>query len=72
MLEATDAPLWFKPNAGLPELEGGETVYRETPEEMAEKLAGLIEAGAAIVGGCCGTTPTHIERFAERVRALTS
>lgn len=72
MRGATDAPLWFKPNAGLPELEGGETVYRETPEAMAGKLAGLIEAGAAIVGGCCGTTPTHIERFAERVRALTS
>jgi len=56
----TDKPLWFKPNAGLPELVKGETVYRETPEEFAAKAPLLIAAGANIVGGCCGTTPDHI------------
>ena len=60
MRGATDRPLWMKPNAGLPELVDGETVFRQTPEEMAAHLPELIEAGANIVGGCCGTTPDHI------------
>lgn len=63
MKQATGLPLWFKPNAGLPELVGGKTVYRETPDEMASRIPGLVEAGADIVGGCCGTTPDHIRRF---------
>lgn len=60
MRSATLLPLWCKPNAGLPELVDGETVYRETPEMMASKLKALVQAGANIVGGCCGTTPSHI------------
>jgi 5-methyltetrahydrofolate--homocysteine methyltransferase len=60
MRSATTLPLWCKPNAGLPELVHGKTVYRETPEMMASKLKALVEAGAKIVGGCCGTTPSHI------------
>jgi len=66
---ATKLPLWIKPNAGLPELVGGKTIFRETPDEMAGHLRQLIEAGASIVGGCCGTTPDHIRAFvAERAR----
>jgi 5-methyltetrahydrofolate--homocysteine methyltransferase len=61
---ATALPLWCKPNAGLPELAEGKTVYRETPEMMAAQIARLIDAGANIVGGCCGTTPVHIRLFA--------
>ena len=57
---ATGKPLWIKSNAGLPELLAGETVFRETPEEMARHFAELVEAGADVVGGCCGTTPEHI------------
>jgi 5-methyltetrahydrofolate--homocysteine methyltransferase len=57
---ATSLPIWCKPNAGLPELVDGKTVYRETPEMMASKLKALVQAGASIVGGCCGTTPSHI------------
>ena len=53
-------PLIFQPNAGLPRSAGGRTVYDETPEFMADKSRHLIEAGAAILGGCCGTTPDHI------------
>jgi 5-methyltetrahydrofolate--homocysteine methyltransferase len=60
MRRATSLPIWCKPNAGLPELIDGNTVYRETPEQMASKLKALVEAGATIVGGCCGTTPVHI------------
>ena len=60
MRPATTLPLWFKPNAGLPELINGQTVYRESPEDMASKVPALIEAGASIVGGCCGSTPAHI------------
>jgi 5-methyltetrahydrofolate--homocysteine methyltransferase len=60
MRPATGLPIWCKPNAGLPELVDGNTVYRETPEQMSSKLAALVEAGATMVGGCCGSTPTHI------------
>lgn len=57
---ATDKPIWAKPNAGLPELVAGRTVYRQTPEQMAGQLPALVEAGARIVGGCCGSGPDHI------------
>jgi 5-methyltetrahydrofolate--homocysteine methyltransferase len=63
MHAATDRPLWAKPNAGLPELVEGRTVFREAPEDMVSRLANLVEAGAHHVGGCCGTTPEHIALF---------
>jgi len=65
MRPATGLPLWIKPNAGLPELINGVTVYRETPDEMASHIPELIETGATIIGGCCGTTPDHIRKFRE-------
>ena len=58
---ATPLPVWIKPNAGLPELENGEVVYRTTPSEFAANVSKLLEAGARFVGGCCGTTPEFIE-----------
>jgi 5-methyltetrahydrofolate--homocysteine methyltransferase len=57
---ACDLPIMVQPNAGLPVLEGLRTVYKQTPEQMVEGVAELLEAGAGIVGGCCGTTPEHI------------
>jgi 5-methyltetrahydrofolate--homocysteine methyltransferase len=63
--KATRRPLWVKPNAGLPQLVDGKTVFRETPEAMAAKVEALLEAGANVIGGCCGTTPEHIRRIAE-------
>lgn len=57
-------PILAKPNAGLPQLEGGATVYKTGPEEFAAAGRQLIEAGAAIIGGCCGTTPAHIKALA--------
>ena len=53
-------PLIAKPNAGVPRLEGDKTVFDLGPEAFAGAASALIEAGAAIVGGCCGTTPEHI------------
>jgi len=70
MRPATDAPLWLKPNAGLPQLVGGKTVFKETPDDMAARIPALVEAGARIVGGCCGTGPDHIRRFAEELRTI--
>jgi len=64
MREGTSLPLWCKPNAGLPELVDGRTVYRQSPEEMVCQLPLLVEAGACVVGGCCGTGPEHIRLIA--------
>lgn len=70
MAEYSTVPLIAKPNAGLPELEGKKTVYRMTPEEFAEAGVTLVKAGAAIVGGCCGTTKEHIRALADAVREM--
>lgn len=60
----TRRPLWIKPNAGLPELVEGKTVFRQTPEVMASHVRALLEAGANVLGGCCGTTPAHLRALA--------
>jgi 5-methyltetrahydrofolate--homocysteine methyltransferase len=57
---ATDRPIWIKPNAGLPELVDGQPQYRQTPEQFASSVPALVEAGAAFLGGCCGTSPDFI------------
>ena len=56
-------PIMAQPNAGQPVLENFKVIYRETPEEMVRGLPELLDAGAAIVGGCCGSTPEHIRAF---------
>jgi 5-methyltetrahydrofolate--homocysteine methyltransferase len=56
-------PTMAQPNAGLPVLERMKVVYRQTPEEMAAELPVLLAAGAAVVGGCCGSGPDHIRLF---------
>jgi len=61
---ATDCPIWLKPNAGPPELIDSRAVYRTTAEEFARAAAPLCEAGAAFIGGCCGTTPEFIRALA--------
>lgn len=60
-------PLIAKPNAGLPDENG---TYALSPQAFANATHGLLHAGARIVGGCCGTTPAHIEAMAEAVRAF--
>ena len=69
MAEYATIPILAKPNAGMPELIDGETVYRTTPEEFAAAGKKLFAAGATILGGCCGTTPEHIRALAETVSA---
>jgi 5-methyltetrahydrofolate--homocysteine methyltransferase len=64
-----DAPLIVQSNAGLPALVGGTERYPETPEAMAALVPQLIEAGANIIGGCCGTTPEHIRAIRKAVDA---
>jgi methionine synthase I (cobalamin-dependent) len=65
--EATDRPIWIKPNAGLPEMIEGKTEYLQTPDEFASYVPKLVEAGASLIGGCCGTTPEFIRAVAERL-----
>ncbi len=67
MRAVTDAPLMLQPNAGQPRLEGDVIVYPRDPASLAPALVELA-AHAAIVGGCCGTTPAHIAAFAARRR----
>lgn len=64
----TDKPLIAEPNAGLPKLIDGNTIYDESPEHMASFIPDLIKAGANIVGGCCGTTPKHLAAIAKAIR----
>jgi 5-methyltetrahydrofolate--homocysteine methyltransferase len=57
----TAQPLWMKANAGLPEFEQGQVVYRTSAEAFGEHGPALIAAGANFVGGCCGTNPAYIK-----------
>jgi len=66
----TELPILIQSNAGSPELINGETVFRQTPEYMAERVGELVAAGADIVGGCCGTTPDHIVAIKKAVDSL--
>ncbi|MBQ8279150.1 MAG: homocysteine S-methyltransferase family protein [Roseburia sp.] len=70
MAEYATIPVFAKPNAGLPRLENGQTVFDTTPEEFAACGKKLVEAGANFVGGCCGTTPAHIKALAEAVAGM--
>ena len=70
MAEYATIPILAKPNAGLPELENGVTVYKTGPEEFASCGKKLVEAGASIIGGCCGTTPEHIRALKEAVKDM--
>ena len=67
--DATDAPLLVHCNAGIPAVQRGEIVYPESPEFMARGFRMLVEdVGVNIVGGCCGTGPTHIRALVEAMR----
>ena len=56
-------PIVINPNAGLPSVVNGKTVFNVEPEEFAQKVKLLVENGASAVGGCCGTTPAHIKEL---------
>ena len=61
-------PLLVHANAGKPIYENGVTIFPETPEMMGAKVNELINCGANIIGGCCGTTPEHIKALAREIR----
>ncbi len=64
---AIATPLAVMPNAGYPSVVHGRSVYLSSPDYLREYAAAFVEAGAAIVGGCCGTTPEHIRAMAREV-----
>jgi len=66
----TDIPISVQPNAGLPQNISGRNIYMTSPEYMAEYAKRFIQTGANIVGGCCGTNPTHIKAMRKAVQAL--
>lgn len=68
----SDIPLWIKPNAGLPRMDGDVARYDMTPERMADYATRFITLGAQIVGGCCGTSPEHLAAIARAVRSATT
>ncbi|MCR4789726.1 MAG: homocysteine S-methyltransferase family protein [Treponemataceae bacterium] len=66
ILAVTKTPVMIKPNAGLPRSENGKTVYDVSPDKFAQIVSGFVKDGAAIVGGCCGTTAEHIRLLVEK------
>lgn len=70
ILKVSSVPVMVQPNAGLPEVHNGETVYNVSPEEFAAFGRRFAEKGAAIIGGCCGTNNEYIKKLAESLRGI--
>jgi len=68
--QLTSRPLIAQPNAGLPELKNGRAVYSALPRNMAEVAVKLVEAGASIVGSCCGSNPDHTKAISDAISGL--
>lgn len=71
MLECASVPVLIKPNAGLPEVISGKTVYNVSEEEFSEEILALVNAGVRIVGGCCGTRPSYIEALSNKIKGIS-
>lgn len=71
MRAVTELPLSAQPNAGLPRDVQGRQFYMGSPEYMATFAKRFVQAGAKFVGGCCGTTPTHIKLIADAIRSIS-
>ena len=61
--------VFAEPNAGKPELLDGKAVYKVTPDEFADAAQKIYAAGITIIGGCCGTSPAHIEAVSKKLRS---
>ncbi len=70
-LRVASVPVLFKPNAGLPTVKDGATVYDVSPDGFAETVASLVSRGVRAVGGCCGTTPAYTAALSAAVRDIT-
>ena len=66
--EYANIPVIAKPNAGLPEIENDQTVYKMTPKDFADACVPLVDAGVRIIGGCCGTTKEHIKALHNKLK----
>lgn len=71
MKEVAHVPIMAKPNAGIPYVENGQTVFPMEAEEFAKEMAKIVVEGAGIVGGCCGTTADHIRHMAKLMQKMT-
>ncbi|MFQ5888537.1 MAG: bifunctional homocysteine S-methyltransferase/methylenetetrahydrofolate reductase [Gemmatimonadota bacterium] len=71
MSEVTDLPISAIPNAGLPQDVQGRKIYVASPEYMASYARKLVQVGARLIGGCCGTGPEHIAEIANQIRAVS-
>ena len=69
-LRHASVPVLLKPNAGLPVVVEGETVYNVAPDEFAREVAALVHDGVRVVGGCCGTTPAYIAALTAEIGAM--
>jgi 5-methyltetrahydrofolate--homocysteine methyltransferase len=72
MKRYTDKPILAQSNAGIPVWIDGLSVYTETPEFIAEKASELISIGAAVIGGCCGTSPDHIKNIRKILQDISA
>lgn len=70
LMTYSSLPIIVKPNAGLPKQKDGETYYDVSPEEFASVMKHVVDLGAVVIGGCCGTTPAHIRCMADDCRNL--
>ncbi len=71
MARHTNLPLYAKPNAGVPKVIDGRTVFDMKKDAFAEGMGRLVEAGATLVGGCCGTSPDYIATLSQTLRGLS-
>ena len=69
-LRLSSIPVLLKPNAGLPTVVEGETVYNVSPAEFARDVAALVHDGVRVAGGCCGTTPDYIKALTDEIKAM--
>lgn len=70
LLQKASVPVLLKPNAGLPKMVDGKTVFDVTTDEFADDIAELVKLGVRVIGGCCGTTPEYIEKLCNKTRGI--
>ena len=70
LAENCSCPISIQPNAGMPHLVDGKTVFPMTPEDFGKRAPELVKAGATFIGGCCGTTPAHIKAIKEALKGV--
>ena len=70
IMKYSSVPVIVKPNAGLPKQKDGETYYDVSPEEFASVMCHVVDLGAVVIGGCCGTTPAHIAEMVKQCKDI--